>query len=191
MGFSRPEYWNGLPCYPPRARTHVFRTSWFGRQVFYHWRHLGSSRMAPNVSFLSVDHYAMAMQGLNTRRHWVKGVPGHCAIFPMNRVLKPPFLVNRGKVRKTAKPDVDMSQPPRTWYPLLYSRATHIQIMGNSCFPGPTVTSVGCAYDQREAARSRKVMPKICVGLTASSQLIQPPSTPMGRGPEGLSPLYR
>ena len=142
--------------------------------------------------FLSVDHYAMAMQGLNIRRHWVKGVPRHSVpSFQTNRVLKSPFLVNRGKVRKTAKPDVDMSQPPGTWYPLLYSRATHIQIMGNSCFPGPTVTSVGCAYDQREAARSRKVMPKICVGLTASSQLIQPPSTPMGRGPEGLSPLYR
>lgn len=115
----------------------------------------------------------------------------------MNRILKSPFLVNRGKVEKTAKPDVDMSQPPGTCYPLLYSRATHIQwdmnmgIMGNSCSPGPTVTSVGCAYEQRKAARSRKVAPKICVRLTASSQLIQSPSTPTERGPAGLSRLYR
>lgn len=141
--------------------------------------------------FFSFNHYAMATQSLNTRRHWVKGVPGPCAIFSVNRILKSPFLVNRGKVGKTAKPDVDMSQLPGTRYPLHYSRAMHIQIMGNSCFPGPTVTLMGCAYDHREAARNRKVVPKICVGLTASSQLIQPPSTPTGRGPAGLSPLYR
>lgn len=55
--------------------------------------------------------------------------------------------------------------------------------MGNGCFPGPTVTSVGCAYDQREAAREQE---RSCLrsvwGSQPQNQLIQPPSTPMGRG---------
>ena len=56
------------------------------------WEAQGWSLMSV---FFSFNHYAMATQGLNTRRHWVKGVPGPCAIFSVNRILKSPFLVNR------------------------------------------------------------------------------------------------
>ena len=48
MEFSRQEYWNGLPLPPPGDRpdpgnqTHVSCASCIGRQVLYHWCHLGS-----------------------------------------------------------------------------------------------------------------------------------------------------
>ena len=51
MGFSRKEYWNGLPCPPPGDRTCVSYISCIGRRVLYHQGHLGSlfSRMlSPN-----------------------------------------------------------------------------------------------------------------------------------------------
>ena len=48
MGFSRQEYWSGLPCPPPRDRpipgiepVCVFYVSCIGRQVPYHQHHLG------------------------------------------------------------------------------------------------------------------------------------------------------
>ena len=49
MGFSRQEYWSGLPASsrgssPPRDRTHLSYIACIGRQVLYHWRHLRSSR---------------------------------------------------------------------------------------------------------------------------------------------------
>ena len=50
MGFSRQEYWSGLPCPPPgnlsnpgiKPRTHISCVSYIGRQVLYHQHHLGS-----------------------------------------------------------------------------------------------------------------------------------------------------
>ena len=45
MRFSRQEYWNGLPCPPsswPRDQTRLSYVSCIGRQVLYHWCHLGS-----------------------------------------------------------------------------------------------------------------------------------------------------
>ena len=42
MGFSRHEYWSGLPCPQPRDWTHISRASCIGRRVLYHWHHLGS-----------------------------------------------------------------------------------------------------------------------------------------------------
>ena len=48
MGFSRQEYWSGLP-FPllggfsqPRCRIQASYISCIGRQVLYHWWHLGS-----------------------------------------------------------------------------------------------------------------------------------------------------
>ena len=48
-GFSRPEYWRGLPRPPPgrassrpRDRTHSSHVSCIGSWVLYHWHHLGS-----------------------------------------------------------------------------------------------------------------------------------------------------
>ena len=49
IGFSRQEYWSGLPFPPPgdlpnpgiEAETHV---SCIGRRVLYHERHLGSPK---------------------------------------------------------------------------------------------------------------------------------------------------
>ena len=45
-GFSRQEYWSGLPCPPPgglpRDHTRVSDVSCAGRQVLYHKHHLGS-----------------------------------------------------------------------------------------------------------------------------------------------------
>ena len=46
MGFSRQEYWSGLPCPPPgyfslpRDHTHVSYISCIGRRVLYHQHHL-------------------------------------------------------------------------------------------------------------------------------------------------------
>ena len=48
MGFSRQEYWSGLPWPPPgesspsRDRTHVSYISCIDRRVLHHYRHLGS-----------------------------------------------------------------------------------------------------------------------------------------------------
>ena len=47
MGFSRQEYWSGLPCPPPgifptQGSTHVSYISCTGRQILYHECHLGS-----------------------------------------------------------------------------------------------------------------------------------------------------
>ena len=43
-GFSRQEYWSGLPCPAPGHQTCVSFISCTGRQVLYHWCHLGSLR---------------------------------------------------------------------------------------------------------------------------------------------------
>ena len=49
MGFSRQEYWSGLPCPPPGdlpdpgIEPASLYVSCFGRQVLYHERHLGST----------------------------------------------------------------------------------------------------------------------------------------------------
>ena len=45
MGFSRQEYWSGLPCSPPGNLpdwAFVSYGSWIGRRVLYHQGHLGS-----------------------------------------------------------------------------------------------------------------------------------------------------
>ena len=47
MGFSRQEYWSGLPCPPPGDLPHpgtklVSRVSCTGRWIFYHQHHLSS-----------------------------------------------------------------------------------------------------------------------------------------------------
>ena len=48
MGFSRQEYWSGLPCPPPEdlpdsgMGTHICHVSCIGKQVLYHLCHLGS-----------------------------------------------------------------------------------------------------------------------------------------------------
>ena len=46
VGFSRQEYWSGLPCPPPgnrpRDQTCVSYISCTGRRVLYNWRYLGS-----------------------------------------------------------------------------------------------------------------------------------------------------
>ena len=48
MGFSRQEYWSGLPCpppgesSPPRDQTCISYDSCIDRQVLYHQCHLGS-----------------------------------------------------------------------------------------------------------------------------------------------------
>ena len=48
-GFSRQEYWSGLPCPPPGdlpdpgIEPASLYVSCFGRQVLYHERHLGST----------------------------------------------------------------------------------------------------------------------------------------------------
>ena len=48
MGFSRQEYWSGLPCLPPgessrpRDQTCVSYISCIGRWALYHRRHMGS-----------------------------------------------------------------------------------------------------------------------------------------------------
>ena len=46
MGFSRPEYWSGLPCPPSevwsRDQTFISYVSCISRQALYHQCHLGS-----------------------------------------------------------------------------------------------------------------------------------------------------
>ena len=55
MGFSRQEYWSGLPCPPrgdlPDPESGVSYISCIGRQVLYHYHHLGSSKK-PILPFL-------------------------------------------------------------------------------------------------------------------------------------------
>ena len=58
MGFSRQEYWSGLPCPPPGdlpdPESSVSYISCIGRQVLYHYRHLGSSKK-PILFFQSAE----------------------------------------------------------------------------------------------------------------------------------------
>ena len=51
MGFSRQEYWSGLPCSPPGDvpdlwifTTHVSCISSIGWWILYHWSHLGGPK---------------------------------------------------------------------------------------------------------------------------------------------------
>ena len=40
IGFSRQEYWSGLPCPPPGDLAHPAiepASTWIGRQIVYHW----------------------------------------------------------------------------------------------------------------------------------------------------------
>ena len=62
-GFSRQEYWSGLPCPPPgessrpRDRICVSYVSCIGRQVLYHKCHLGSpswSRVGPSSNMTGI-----------------------------------------------------------------------------------------------------------------------------------------
>ena len=52
MGFSRQEYWSGLPCPAPRDLPYPgfepesLMSTCLGRRVLYHWRHLGSPLIA-------------------------------------------------------------------------------------------------------------------------------------------------
>ena len=50
MGFSKQEYWSGLPCPPPgfrpTDRIHVSCISYMDRHVLYHWLHLGLDKKA-------------------------------------------------------------------------------------------------------------------------------------------------
>ena len=53
IGFSRQEYWSGLPCSPlghlpnPGIKPTVAYVSCIGRQVLYHWYHVGSPEWCP------------------------------------------------------------------------------------------------------------------------------------------------
>ena len=57
MGFSRKEYWSGLPFPPPRdlpnpgIEPHVSCLSCIGVWVLYHWRYLGS----PELSYMKIQ----------------------------------------------------------------------------------------------------------------------------------------
>ena len=59
MGFLTQEYWSGLPCSPPSdlhdpgIEFGTFHVSCIGRQVLYHWRHLGS-KMSPKLERMPV-----------------------------------------------------------------------------------------------------------------------------------------
>jgi len=50
MGFSRQEYWSGLPCPPPGdlldpgIEPTSLASTCIDRWVLYHWHHLGSLR---------------------------------------------------------------------------------------------------------------------------------------------------
>ena len=66
MGFSRQEYWSGLPFpspgdLPDRDQTLISYVSCIGRRVLYHLRHLGSpvKNDNPNIygNFESLDHF--------------------------------------------------------------------------------------------------------------------------------------
>ena len=46
MGFSRQEYWSGLPCPPPGDLPHVSYVSSIGMGVLYGLCHLGSPNSA-------------------------------------------------------------------------------------------------------------------------------------------------
>ena len=60
MGFSKQEFWKRLPCSPPgdlpapgiKLVSHV---SCIGRQIFYHWSHLGSPWLKVISPFISLS----------------------------------------------------------------------------------------------------------------------------------------
>ena len=60
MGFSRQEYWSGLPCPPPGdlpdpgMEPHVSCASCIGKRILYHWHHLASPHSTAGDFFLFV-----------------------------------------------------------------------------------------------------------------------------------------
>ena len=79
MGFSRQEYWSGLPCPPPGdlpdpgigPGSHV---SCIGRRVLYHSCHLGN-HYTPSVQFSSVAQSCPTL--CNPMNHSTPGLPVH------------------------------------------------------------------------------------------------------------------
>ena len=66
LGFSRHEYWSGLPCpppggLPPKDGTHVSWVSCIGRQVLYNYHHLGSPGCLTR-SLLNIKLFQLTIQ---------------------------------------------------------------------------------------------------------------------------------
>ena len=78
MGFSRQEYWSGLPCPPPgdlsdpENWTCIFCISCIGRQVLYHHHHLGSPDwyLQSIKSFPTISDWYLSKEG-NSIFLWV------------------------------------------------------------------------------------------------------------------------
>ena len=80
MGFLTQEYWSGLPCSPPSdlrdpgIEIGTFHVSCIGRQVLYHWRHLGS-KMSPKLEKMPVIlEYSQTFRVLATGNNYL--LPG-------------------------------------------------------------------------------------------------------------------
>ena len=99
MGFSRQEYWSGLPCLPPtQGSNQCLQRLLYCRQILYHW----ATREALRVPWLGIKcqqslrkcHTVLSalpetstVQGLWSRPHTPTAhVPG------MHRHVKPPIL---------------------------------------------------------------------------------------------------
>ena len=64
MGFSRQEYWCGLPCPPPRDLLHPgLEPTSSGRQVLYHWHHLGSPKL---IAYNAIHDMSQDSQYIST-----------------------------------------------------------------------------------------------------------------------------
>ena len=88
MGFSRQEYWSGLPCTPPGGgsswpnQTYISYVSCIGRQVLDHYRYLGSPKSeSVNHSVVSDSatprnavHQAPLSKGFPRQKDW-NGLP--------------------------------------------------------------------------------------------------------------------
>ena len=74
MGFSRQEYWSGLPCPPPGDLPHpgtklVSRVSCTGRWIFYHQHHLSSFFFPVSLPSFQPCVYSYIYLSTNTLVH--------------------------------------------------------------------------------------------------------------------------
>ena len=90
MGFSRQEYWSGLPCPPsrgssqPRDWTHVSKVSCIDRWVLYHQCHLGSPKVYK--IYIYFQHKKNACELLlneKKKRHITEHIIFFCKMIPM------------------------------------------------------------------------------------------------------------
>ena len=93
MGFSRPDYWGGLPYPPPGdlrdpgGRTHASDVSYIGRQILHYQRHLGIPFLSLYLHFLKfymnglIQYVVFSFLATFTQQNYFEIHPYYCILY--------------------------------------------------------------------------------------------------------------